>query len=135
MICRVPVDTASVEVTVVPRFLKNSVVEIVVPRLPSEVNETLLSPPAPDGVAHVASPRQKVVAPAPVPLLRFATGRLPVACATGMLVQFVNAPDAGVPSAGATKVLLLMVCAFVLNVNSSTTLAKSGMVSVVAPTV
>jgi hypothetical protein len=29
------------------------------------------------GVAHVASPRQNVVAPADVPLLRLATGRLP----------------------------------------------------------
>lgn len=39
------------------------------------------------------------------------------------------------PSTGATRVLFDIVCAFVLNVNSSTTEAKSGIVSVVAPTV
>jgi hypothetical protein len=33
-------------------------------------------PPPPAGVAHVPSPRQKVVADALVPLLRFVTGRL-----------------------------------------------------------
>jgi hypothetical protein len=35
------------------------------------------------------------------------TGRLPVAFATGILVQFVRAPDVGVPSIGVTKVGLV----------------------------
>ena len=39
------------------------------------------------------------------------------------------------PKTGAMNVLLLKVCDFVLNVNSSTTPAKSGMVKVVAPIV
>lgn len=44
------------------------------------VADTLLTvpPPVPGGVAHVPSPRQKLVEDAPVPLLRFAGGRLPV---------------------------------------------------------
>jgi hypothetical protein len=64
------------------------------------------------------------------------TGRLPVTpVVRGKPVAFVSTPDAGVPRAGATNVLLLIVCALVLKVNSSTTLAKSGMVRVVAPTV
>jgi hypothetical protein len=37
-------------------------------------------PPPPDGVAHVPSPLQYVVALAAVPLFRFATGRFPVTC-------------------------------------------------------
>ena len=37
--------------------------------------------PPPAGVAHVPSPRQKVVDEAPVPLFRFATGKLPVMAA------------------------------------------------------
>ena len=58
----------------------------------------------------------------------------------GRPITFVITPDAGVPNAGVVKVgevnvLLLIVCAFVLKVNSSTTLAKSGIVKVVAPTV
>lgn len=40
---------------------------------------TLLTvpPPVPGGVAHVPSPRQKVVDDAAVPLFRFVTGKLP----------------------------------------------------------
>lgn len=38
----------------------------------------LLTLPPPEGVAHVASPRQKVEDEAAVPELRLATGRLPV---------------------------------------------------------
>jgi hypothetical protein len=36
--------------------------------------------PVPEGIAHVPSPRQKVEDDAPVPLFKFATGRLPVTC-------------------------------------------------------
>ena len=53
----------------------------------------------------------------------------------GSPVTLVITPDSGVPSAGATKVLLLIVTALVLKTNSSTTPAKSGMVKVVAPIV
>lgn len=44
------------------------------------VADTLLTvpPPVPGGVAQVPSPRQKLVELAPVPLFRFAGGRLPV---------------------------------------------------------
>lgn len=43
------------------------------------VAPTLLTvpPPVPGGVAHVPSPRQNVDELAPVPLLRFAGGKLP----------------------------------------------------------
>jgi hypothetical protein len=39
---------------------------------------TEVTVPAPAGVVHVPSPRQKVLALAPVPLLRLVTGRFPV---------------------------------------------------------
>jgi hypothetical protein len=51
-------------------------------------------------VAHVPSPRQKVLPLAEVPELRFATGRLPVTpVVKGNPVQLVNVPEEGVPSA------------------------------------
>src|SRR5512139_2625365 len=46
------------------------------------------------GTAHVASPRQKVVAPALVPLLRLVTGRLPVTSAVSDTAPKVGAPAA-----------------------------------------
>jgi len=55
--------------------------------------------------------------------------------AIGSPVALVNVPEAGVPKAGATKVLLLKVWARVLKVKVSETLAKLGMVKVVVPTV
>ena len=71
-----------------------------------------------------------------MPLFKFVTGRLPITpVVRGSPVAFVKTPESGVPRAGATNVLLLIVCALVLKVNSSTTLAKSGIVRVVAPTV
>lgn len=61
--------------------------------------------PPPDGVAQVPSPRQKVVPLAPVPELRFATGRLPVTpVARGSPVAFVRTIAEGVPRAGVTSV-------------------------------
>lgn len=42
------------------------------------VVEPMVSPPPAAGAAHVPSPRQNVDADAPVPLLRFPTGRFPV---------------------------------------------------------
>ena len=41
---------------------------------------TLVTVPAPAGVDHVPSPRQKVNADALVPELKFVTGKLPVTC-------------------------------------------------------
>jgi hypothetical protein len=66
------------------------------------VLETL---PPPPGDAHVPSPRQNVELDALVPLLRLATGRLPVTpVLRGRPVAFVSTPDAGVPSAGVVNV-------------------------------
>lgn len=60
----------------------------------------MADPPPPLGVPHVPSPRQKVVADAPVPELRFATGKLPVTPDdNGNPVAFVNVPVRGVPRA------------------------------------
>jgi hypothetical protein len=53
------------------------------------------SPPD-TGVAHVPSPRQNVPEPAAVPLLRFATARLPVMFADVPLALPVNAPTKSV---------------------------------------
>src|SRR6266550_4998777 len=64
-------------------------------------------PPPPAGVAHVASPRQKVVADAPDPLFRLFTDRLPVTPLPPVRttpVTLVITPDVGVPSAGVTRV-------------------------------
>lgn len=61
--------------------------------------------PPPDGVAQVPSPRQKVVPLAPVPELRFATGRLPVTPVdNGRPVALVRTTAEGVPRAGVTSV-------------------------------
>jgi len=65
-----------------------------------------------------------------------ATGRTPVTpVVRGKPVTLVRTPEAGVPRAGATKVLLLNVWARVVKANVSLTLAKLGMVKVVAPIV
>jgi hypothetical protein len=59
----------------------------------------------PPGAAHVPSPRQNVELDALVPLLRLATGRLPVTpVLRGRPVAFVSTPDAGVPNAGVVNV-------------------------------
>lgn len=61
--------------------------------------------PPPAGVAHVPSPRQKVEDDAPVPLFRFATGRLPVTPVdNGRPVAFVSVATEGVPRLGVTRV-------------------------------
>ena len=66
----------------------------------------------------------------------FAPGSIPVTpVVNGRPVTFVITPLAGVPRAGATNVLFDIVTAFVLKTNSSATEAKSGIVSVVPPTV
>ena len=46
----------------------------------------------PGGVPHVPSPRQKVPPEAPVPLLRFATGRLPVTSVARLIKDVPIAP-------------------------------------------
>ena len=76
---------------------------------------TEISPPVNDAptevtvpafpAAQVPSPRQNVEAEAPVPELRFVTGRLPVTPVdNGRPVALVRMPDDGVPRAGVTKV-------------------------------
>lgn len=71
---------------------------------PVNVCATLVTDPTP-ATAQVPSPRQKVEADAPVPLLRFATGRFPVTpVVSGNAVQFVKTPEVGVPNAGVTNV-------------------------------
>ena len=65
--------------------------------------------PPPAGVAQVASPRQKVVALAPVPEPRLVTGRLPVTPEVrGRPVPLARVTEAGVPKTGATKVALVV---------------------------
>src|SRR5882757_9014785 len=62
-------------------------------------------PLPPDGVAHVPSPRQKVDDEADVPLLRFATGRLPaMPVERGKPGALVRTRAAGVPRAGVIRV-------------------------------
>jgi hypothetical protein len=51
---------------------------VIVPPPMGEVVAMDVTVPVPGGVAQVLSPRQKVVAEAPDPLFRFATGRFPV---------------------------------------------------------
>src|ERR1700682_922945 len=51
-----------------------------------------LTLPEPDGVAHVASPRQNVEAEAAVPPLRLPTGRLPVTSLASRTVSVLLAP-------------------------------------------
>jgi len=77
------------------------VVSPVVPPLTS----TLVTVPAPAGVAQAPSPRQKVDADAEVPLFRLVTGRLPVTpVLNGKPVALVNVALVGVPKMGVTKV-------------------------------
>jgi hypothetical protein len=52
------------------------------------------------GVAHVASPRQKVLEDAPVPLFKLVTGRFPVTpVVNGSPVALVSVAETGVPRA------------------------------------
>ena len=53
-------------------------VVVIGPPVSGAVVDMELTEPEPPGIAHVPSPRQKVVAPALVPELRLVTGRLPV---------------------------------------------------------
>lgn len=62
------------------------------------------------GVAQLPSPRQNVVADAPVPLPRLVTGKLPVTpVESGSPVAFVKVTLAGVPSVGVVIVGLVRV--------------------------
>ena len=64
--------------------------------------------PEPAGVAQVASPRQKVLAEAEVPLFRLVTGRLPVTpVVSGRPVALVRVALVGVPRTGVTNVGLV----------------------------
>ena len=53
------------------------------------VAATLVTVPAPAGVAHVQSPRQKVDADADVPEFKFVTGRFPVTCEARLIFEMV----------------------------------------------
>jgi hypothetical protein len=69
---------------------------------------TEMPAPASTLAAHDPSPRQKVVPEALVPLLRFATGKLPITpVVSGNPVALVNTAADGVPSAGVTSVGLV----------------------------
>ena len=77
------------------------VVNPVVPPLTS----TLVTVPAPAGVAQEPSPRQNVDALAEVPEFKLVTGRLPVTpVLSGKPVALVNVALVGVPKIGVTKV-------------------------------
>lgn len=76
---------------------------VVVPPVTVVVPTPILTAAA-AGVAHVPSPRQKVVDEALVPELRLPTGRFPVTpVVRGSPVQFVRTPADGVPRAGVVK--------------------------------
>ena len=69
------------------------------------VAATLVTVPAPAGVAQEPSPRQNVDALADVPLFKLVTGRLPVTPVDrGKPVALVSVTDVGVPRIGVTKV-------------------------------
>ena len=69
-----------VPVTAPAPFAKPTVGEVVPVTVTGNAALTAVTPPPlpPAGVAHVPSPRQKVVADALVPLFKFVTGKLPV---------------------------------------------------------
>ena len=84
-------------------------VDVAVATLPSkplaETTETLVTVPAPAGVAQEPSPRQNVDALADVPEFRLVTGRLPVTpVVRGKPVALVNVALVGVPRMGVTNV-------------------------------
>lgn len=83
-----------------------SEIPLTVPVPPTEVTV----PAAAAGTAQVPSPRQKLVEVAPVPLLRLATGKLPVTPVdSGSPVALVSVTLAGVPSVGFESVGLVSV--------------------------
>src|SRR3990167_10591418 len=94
---------------------------------PADTRANVVSVACPNSIVTSWSDESMTYAPVP---------KLPASpAAAGSPVTFVITPEAGVPRAGATNVLLLSVCALVLKVNSSSTSAKSGIVSVTPPTV
>jgi hypothetical protein len=94
-----------------------------------ETTDTVVTVPPPAGVAHVPSPRQKVVEEALVPLFRFVTGKLPVTpVVRGSPVAFVSVTDVGVPRTGVVRVgdvsvLFVRVCAVVLSTVTEVSIA------------
>jgi len=70
-----------------------------------EVPELTVPDPLETGVAHVPSPRQKVVADALVPLFKLVTGRFPVTPVdNGKPVALVRVTEVGIPKIGVTSV-------------------------------
>jgi hypothetical protein len=101
-------------------------VGVYVPLAVNTCMTTLVNPePPPAGVAHVASPRQKVLELAPVPLFKFVTGKFPVTpVVRGNPVQFVNVPLVGVPKIGVTNVGVFANTSAPVPVSSVTAAAK-----------
>lgn len=67
--------------------------------------------PAPDGVFHVPSPHQKVTELAPVPLLRFVTGRFPDTCVAKLMsagTKARNVGEAAAPVVGPASIVLAL---------------------------
>lgn len=83
--------------------------DVVRPVVPPET-ATLVTVPAPAGVAHVPSPRQKVEDDADVPEFKFVTGRFPVTPdVRGNPVALVRTAAEGVPKAGVVKLGLVVI--------------------------
>ena len=105
-----PLATASVPARVIVPELVIGPPLVVRPVDPPDTPTDETVPELAAGVAHVPSPRQKVVLDADVPLLRLVTGRLPVTpVVNGRPVALVSTPLAGVPSAGVVIVGLVRV--------------------------
>lgn len=99
-----PEATAKVPAKVIVPDDETGPPEVVKPVVPP-LTSTLVTVPAPAGVAQAPSPRQKVDALAEVPPFKFVTGRLPVTpVLSGKPVALVNVALVGVPKIGVTKV-------------------------------
>lgn len=105
VVCPVPpLATASVPAIVMVPVVVIGPPLVVRPVVPP-LTLTLVTVPVPEGVAHVPSPRQKVVADALTPEFKLVTGKFPVTpVVSGRPVAFVKTTAEGVPSAGVVSV-------------------------------
>jgi hypothetical protein len=76
---------------------------------PGTDSATLVTVPAPAGVAHVPSPRQNVEDEADVPLFKFVTGRFPVTSLASLTVSVLLAPAMVFPVSTCVAVVVTMV--------------------------
>ena len=105
-----PFASASVPARVIVPELVIGPPLVVRPVVPPATFTEVTVPALAAGVAQLPSPRQNVVALAPVPLPRLVTGKLPVTpVVSGRPVALVKTPLAGVPSAGVVSVGLVKV--------------------------